>query len=354
MPTQPNGQLRPYSPEEIAGWHLGTRGIDDGNNPEEFYSPDGSGCTRLWLCDWNDRFDVIKHLVGEVLVWNDTGEPEEGEEGEEGGSDPVKRLTRTRPQTHPQMTNWWCVKARVTGHKFLEDDVTAGEGNRSPKWDAAEIAAQYEQVPFRFVSDADAADLGEIQRYVTDPGHVQAEVTADAQYTTMPGGIMKFKTSDGSPPHNVTVPQPIGYTDCEGKFAAIWRRVPEDQFKPESPLYKRVYGDPATGSRPWIGSTNKTVLFGRGVGTCLLIGCEPRLLPDPTGFGYSWDLKWIWFYKPQTHYKLRFWGTRDSDPENGLYQVAKPTAPYTAVEDLGDDDSLFPLRDHGDGLFKVS
>ncbi|WP_439626016.1 hypothetical protein [Gemmata sp.] len=344
MPTNPDGTLRPYNPEEIAGWHLGTRGIDDGNNPEEFYSPDGSGCTRLWLCDWNDRFDVIKHLVGEVLVWEDTG-----------GGDPVKRLSRTRPQTHPTFTNWWCVKARITGHKFIEDDVTAGEGNRSPRWDAAEITAQYEMVPFRWQDDAYtyASENGERERYVTNPGHVQAEVTADAQYTTMPGGIMKYKTTDGSPPHNVPVPYPIGYTDCEGKFAAIWRRVPEDQFQPNSPLYKRVYGDPDTGTRPWIGSTNQTPIFGRGIGTCLLIGCEPKLLPDPTGFGYSWDLKWVWFYKPQTHYKLRYWATSGAI-ENGYYEIAKPAAPYTAIEDLGDDDSLFHLRDHGDGLFKVS
>ncbi|WP_439627478.1 hypothetical protein [Gemmata sp.] len=340
MPVNPDGTLRPYDADEIAAWHLGTRGIDDGNNPEEFYSPDGNGCTRRWLCDWNDRFDVIKHLVGQTVKWLDTS-----------GGDPVAKLSRLKPQTHPTYDQWWCSKANVTGHKFIEDDVSAGEGNRSPRWDAAEITAQYEQVPMRFVPD-DELD-SEIQRYVTEPGHIQAEVTTAAQYTTMPGGIMKFKTSDGSPPHNTPVPYNIGYTDCEGKFSAIWRRIPEDQFKPDSPLFKRVYGDPDVGTRPWIGSTNSTVLFGRGIGTCLLEGVEPKLQPDPIGSGYSWDLKWVWFYKPQTHYKLRYWATSGAI-ENGYYEVAKPDAPYTAIEDLGDDDSLFHLRDHTDGLFKVS
>lgn len=339
MPIGPDGDLVPYTPEEIEAWELGTRGIDEGTNPEEFYSPDGSGCTRPWFCVWDKRFEVINHLVGDVTIWDDSG---------------TNKVSRLMPQTHPDHPTWACVEVRVVrGHKFVEDDDDAGPGNLIPTYTHAELEAKYRQVPYKLLPDSGLI-ASEIERYVTEPGYPGADVTTGAQYTTMPGGIMKFKTDDGSPPHNVPVPHPIGYTDCEGKFSVIWRRVPKNGFDPDSPLFKRVFGDPTTGSRPWIGSTNVAVLFGRDIGTCLLEGCEPKLLPDPTGVGYSWDIKFDWFYKPQTHYKLRFWGTKPSDPDNGLYQVAKPDAPYTAVEDLGDDDSLFPLRDHADGLFKVS
>ncbi|VTT98942.1 unnamed protein product [Gemmataceae bacterium] len=336
MPTNPDGTLRPYNTGEIEAWHLGTRGIRTGENPRETYSPNGNGCVRLWLCDWPDRFAVITHLVGQVATWDDSG---------------TTKLTRLLPQAHPTFAQWICVRAVIKGHKFIEDDDTEGAGNLIPTWDAAEIEAQYEQVPFRLLADEDAVD-NETLRYTTKPGHVGAEVTSSSQYTTYPGGCLQYKTSDGSPPHNKPIQTNVGFVECDGKFSAIWHRIPENKYEPGQPLFDRLHGDPVAGVRPWIGTANETPLFGRPAATCLLEGVEPVLKPDPIGSGYSWDLKYTWIYKPQTHYRLMFFDpTGAVDP--GYVVVMKASALYNDPDNMADTDSFFPLRDHATGLWQI-
>jgi hypothetical protein len=350
MPTITNinedGSLRDFYESQVATWDLGTRGIRDGSHPTETYSPSGSGCERKWLCSWEHRFDVISHMIGAVRLYYVGLTP---------------KLSRTKPQSHPEFPQWVCVKAVVTGHKFLED--TGDAGNLLPKWDAAELSATYEQVPFRILNDVEIDD-NEINRYVTEPGHVGAEVTSSTSYLNLPGGTSQYLDVDNKGPldtpagvHGVKIPYNVGFPEGEGKFSAIWRRIPEEAFKPGMPLFDRLHGDPVNGIPPWIGTTNSTPLFGRPIGTCLLEGVEPKLLPDPTGadFGYSWDIKYNWIYKPQTHYRLFYFNTNPAAAlANGYKVVGRIGLTYTLPEAMGDTDSFFPLRDHAVGLFKVS
>lgn len=342
MPVNPDGTLRPYNASEVASFKLKTREIRGGRNPVETYSPDGSGCERPMWCDWNLRTEAVKYLVGEVATWDDSG---------------TQRITRTAPQSHPVFPKWICVKAVVAwGHKFIGDDsTTGGVGNKIPMYEQAALDTQWEQVPFRMASDSETyiSPIGEMERYTTKPGHIGAEVTSGSSYTTMAGGSMTYKTADASPPHDVPVPFPIGFVDTEGKFGAIFHRIPEDWYKPGKPLFDLLHGDPVGGIRPWIGTANSTPLFGRPIATCVLEGVEPRLLPDPVGSSYSWDLKYVWLYRPQTHMRLPFFDAKGVISP-GYRVVSKPGGAYHAPEDMSDDESLFSMRDHAAGLWKIS
>lgn len=352
MPVNSDGTLRPYNEAEISSYALETRGIRDGSNPTEHYSPDGSGCERKYLCNWQNRFDVIKHLAGEVLTYTTPvveGDDEEEEEPTGGES----AITRLLPQTHPTMTNWVCVKASLSGHKFIEDDkTTGGATNAMPRWDAAEIVAQFEQVPFKLVKDENIDT--ELDRYVTKPGYPGTETEPFSQALELPGGTFFFCVNGGGGPHGKPVPHNLVIPQCGDKIQAIWHRVPEAKVSEGSAWDVRLRGNPVGGTLPWIGSLNKTTLFGRPPLTLLLESAKVKRRPDPTGFSYSADIHFTWIYRASTHVFFYFYDPTGAIAR-GYYLVGRKGLAFPAdLTAMGDTDSMHHIRDHADGLFKVS
>lgn len=346
MPTNPDGTLRPFNDEEITAMQLETRGVRDGSHPSESFSPAGSGCTRKWFCKWESRFDAVRHLVGQVAIYAD------------GAGD--DRITRLLPQAHPDFAKWICTKADITGFQFDGTlKTTGGSGNKLPNYSRAEITANYEQVPFKLATDEEIDYDTEILRYVTEPGYPEAEGEPFAEYITLPGGVLRYQTVTGVPPHGQGVLHNIGFTQGGEKIHAIWRRVPNTAYQPGSNLFTRIHGDPVNDVRPMIGSVNSAALFGRPALTCLLESVLPRRRPDPAtdpiGTNYSWDLKFTWVYKPQTHFYFYFWDAKSTPTiDNNWYSIKRGDDAYIDPETFGDTDSLFPRRDHAADLFRIN
>jgi hypothetical protein len=112
---------------------------------------------------------------------------------------------------------------------------------------------------------------------------------------------------------------------------------------------------PALPTRGYIGSVNKTAFQGYPPLQLQLIGIEQRLLPDPTGFGYSWDLVYNFSQKVVPYGQLGFYfhDTARAGSTSGYYQVLRPAAGKVtkAAGAIGENDSLFPVQEFAD-LFK--
>lgn len=346
MPVDPDtGALVQYTDEEIEAWDVRTRGIREGSHPMEVFGPDGATCERSWFVRWSDRHSFKDWLVGKVKTYTS------------GSGDEL--LSRLMPQTHPDFPNWICTKiTSITGHQFLDDDADG-----MPVYTYAEVKALYEMADVLLLPDTETAS--ETARYTTFPGGPGDEIESTTDYLSMPGGVLNFLTSTGeltppfTPPHMTPIPMGFGFPVIKETFSVTWKRVPYAAFIPTSNLYKRVYGDPANGVRPYLGAFNTTTLFDRKIGTCQLINCVPRLLPDPDGEDWMWNIQYKFSHCPEGQLAFYFFDTRrnpDGSPVtpslSGWYQVGRGPQWY-AAENVPDGSSLFVGRDLQAGLWSL-
>jgi hypothetical protein len=349
LPLNEDLSLRPFTAVEYAAFGLKRRGVTgEGDHIVTDLGPDGSGCTRRFFCNWEQRFQAAIYFVGACKSFiNDLG---------------VRKISRLLPQRDPEFSNWVATKCHISPFRFTGDIEPTGEdsGDNAPtkeplaEFTLAALDITYEMVPFDLADDA--STTVETDRYVTWPGYPGADTSADASYIGLPGGILRYATTDGTTatgPAGVRIPFAVGFAEGSGKFKVIWRRVPFDVWGSGTALFQRLIG--STTTRGYIGSVNKTAFRGYPELSLQLLGIEQRLLPDPTGLGYSWDLGYLFSQKVVPYGQLGFYyhDTATSSPKSGYYQVLRPAAGITTIAagSLGADDSLFPVKEFAD-LFK--
>lgn len=347
MPLNPDGSLLQYTEGQIAEWDIRTRGVRDGTHPRETFGPDGATCERSWFVRWEHRHSFKDWLVGKVVRYTESGSGD-------------LLLSRLMPQTHPDFPSWICTKVTdITGHQLIGDDA-----DDMPEYTDAEVRALYEMASFLLLEDTEVAS--ETARYVTSAGGPGNEIQTTTDYLSMPGGVLNFLVEGGelvppfTPPHMTPINYGFGFPVVKETFSVTWRRVPYVAFIPGSNLYTRIYGDPSTGTRPYLGAYNSTTLFDRKIGTCQLVGVEPRLLPDPDGLGWAWDIKYSFSHSPEGQLAFYFFDTRrnpDGSPVtpslSGWYQVGRGPQWY-APENVPDGTSLFVKRDLEAKLFDLN
>lgn len=363
LPTDDDGKLVAFDEAAVAALGLMRRGVKAEHDHVRYtFSPQGSGCTRRFKCHWDQRFNAAIYLAGACASYIDSGSG-------------VRKLSRLMPQRDPDYPEWACTKVEVMPWRFLSnldltgvadpedadqiDAVNPGykKGMHVPVFDRAELVATFEQCPWSFQDDDELSpSLGEQGRYVTWPGYPGADVSAEANYIGLPGSTLWYATADGTVatgPAGTPIPFPVGFVEMTGKVSAVWRRVPLNVWGAATALFNRLIGTETT--RGYIGSLNKTEFRGYPPLSLQLIGIEQRLLPDPTGIGYSWDLRYFWAHavKPFGHTGLYFHDVKTSGSQSGYYQALRPAAGRTRIDaaSLGDNDAMFHVREHAD-LFK--
>jgi hypothetical protein len=360
LPTNEDGSLRQFTATEYAAMNIRRRGVNgEGDHIQCDLGPDGSGCTRRYFCTWAERFNAAIYFVGAVKMYSTSG---------------GAKISRLLPQRDPAFSNWIATKVRISPFRYTGtiDDTGEEPGANAPTKEAmpeftlAALDVTYEMVPF--ILQSDAAITSEKHRYVTWPGYPGADVSADASYIGLPGSTLRYATSDGTRgaagPAGVPIPYPVGFVEGSSKFKVIWRRIPEQAWAPGTPLNEQVIGSADVPGM--IGSLNKFGFDGYPPLSLQLLGIEQRLLPDPTGIGYSWDLGYLFAHAPKKFGHLGYYYHAVSPPSppaspppptipSGYYQVLRQSGGQTtkAAASIDDTDSLFRVTDFDD-LFNVS
>lgn len=358
LPLNLNQSLRPFTETELAAIDLKRRGIRaDHGHWNATYSPNGSSCTRMFSCAWDQRFNALIHLVGACKTYVD---------GEQ------TKISRLLPQTDTVHENWYCTGATISPWRFMqnivavepEDDVPSPEeieasnpgyvrGMHMPVFGRAEIRATFELNPFALLSDEDTEH--EYDRYTTYPGHIGCEISTDPGYVQIPAGsnALHYTNNDGTTrPAGVPIPFATGFTEVQSRTSFLWRRAPFEVYQENTRIWQLVNGN-GPANPPYVGAINKTAFQGYDALALLLVGVEPRLLPDPTGMGYSWDIKFNCLHRPTPWGHLGYIynpGTSPGSGTQGYYQVLRGAAGNTtkAITDLTDTDTLYPLREFRD------
>jgi hypothetical protein len=336
MPIDGDGQCIPFTPTEITDMGIGTPGVRDQTHPTEARAPGESTMRRTFRVLWDSRYDFCELVLGNVSLWDDAG---------------TIRLSRLLPDdtygrhhTHPQIVATKIEK--ITGFRFsgaLDDDGL-------PIYDFADVEVLYEHVPYQLLDDDDATT--ELDRYTIPPG--LEEAPSEAEYTTMPGGILHYIRETGTDvPHLRPIPFNIGYVTPTQKRTFRWNKLPESLWgDTASPLYERVFAGEGADGRPFIGTVNKEELYGYPTGTLLFLSVKDRLYRDPLGSGWLWDLEYVFDYRPQGWNWMRYFDTEtnpDGSPvnasANGVYFVGKGATHYYS-DTLPDNYALYDARDH--------
>lgn len=326
LPTNPDGSLRAFTPDEIALMEIKTRGVRDGSNPTHTREYNSSIVSQPFSCKWDEFENFLVYMLGAAVVYDDAG---------------TDQISRLMPQTFPGKPQFACVKlVSATGHKF---DGTVND--RVPQYTRAECVFQFDHVPFA-LSDDEETGQNETLRYLQVlPG------TNDVQYLTLPGGTMSYWRATGAAvPHGKAVPFNIGKPLPTSIIARKWIRVPYEGWGTGTPLYERVFGDGT--AAPYVGTVNKTDFLGYKAGQLLYLGVEEELDKDPLGDALCWTLTHRWMYKPYGHNQLYYYETNKdvAAPANGWYFVG--TKQYYAAGAIDDDRALFNEKEHRN-LFKV-
>lgn len=344
LPVDPHtGELVPFTAQQIAAMDVRTRGVGNGTHVRYNFGPEGSGCTRKFSCDWDERFNTLFYFVGAVVSYND---PDTG----------VRKLSRLLPLTDPDFTTWICTKVEFEPFAFTgeseEDTEYGSEGY--PVFTRADFSATFELVPWNVEDDDVVASYPtrEQTRYVTLPGFPGADVASEANYVGLPGSTLQYATPNGAArPAGVAIPYPVGFAEATKKLKLIWRRIPKDVWGPGTALFNRLIGTETT--RGYLGAVNLTTFQGYPPLSLQLVGIEERLLPDATGLGYSWDLAYVFTEKVCPYGQLGFYYHDTTGAASGYYQVLRPAAGRTtiAAASLTDISSLHHVREFADLFF---
>lgn len=339
-PTNADGSLRYYTEAELEEIDLQQRGTgEEHDHVRDEMSAAGSKSTRRYSCVWEHRYAAALVMVGAAKWYND--------------SDGRLRISRLLPDCHPGRDdfNWAATGVNIFPfqHDGTTDDVPFGQP--MPKFERADLEVVYELVPFELLEDSALAFDTEYRRYVTEPGHPGADIASSTSYTTMAGGVLNYANATGTgPPTDSSIPFGIGFTETYTTKKFVWRRVPEDLWGPGTILTTRVKGNGTPGNRGMLGSLNLTEFLHHPELTLKLDAVEERLLPDPIGVGYAWDLVFVCQEKAVPYGHLGYWFPDTTNSGlSGYYQALRPGLKQTKTAAqlfiLGDQATLFHIRE---------
>jgi hypothetical protein len=337
-PTNEDGSLRYYTNTELAQIDLQPIGVSgEGDHTTETLSPNGNGVVRRYRCNWEERYAAALVLVGAAVGYTN--------------GDGERAVSRLLPDQYVGLPdqNWACTGVRILPFKFAGTVDSVDYGQPIPAFVKATIEATYEELPYDLLNDG--GFTSEFQRYTVTPGYPGADISAESNYISFPGGILNFATPDGtSSPAGVPVPYGVGRSETVTNKNYVWKRVPLDVWGPGTALTTMVRGDGSTDNLGYINTLNLTTFDGHPPLTLKLVGVEEKLLLDPLGLSYAWDIVYKMQERavPYGHLGFIFYdATATSSTPGEYYQVLSTSTGVltrTAAE-IADGYSLFNVRE---------
>ena len=335
-----DGNVIPFTPEQIAGMGIEIIGIKDGASPVHVRALNSSTIRVMYRClaPAFDNGDFLAYMLG-------------------GATYPASQfLSRLLPQTYPLLPEFACTKledahpypiSKFGGEQFLGKSPLGA----IPAYAKMTCEFTFEHVPFALLPD----DLTSSERFrytQTLPS------TTEANYLTLPGSVLRYLGPDGTPapPQRTSIPYSLGFPIVSQIVRRRWIRVPFLAWQPGSPLSNRVLGSPADGIRAYIGTVNDRNFMGYDRWTLLYLGLDEELDRDPIGQDYCWNLTHKWAFDPQQHLR-KYWFNPDPNnigTGNGYYFVGTSQF-YQAdsIASLPDDTTYLCERNH-ENLFSTA
>lgn len=357
-----DGTLKAFNQDQIDFLELETCDIRQGDHPTLELDSQGCSVRRMFFCKWTERDNAIAYLLGAVAL---------------AGTAPDYTLSRMMPQAFPDAGYSQYVAIAVESAKGARsagiDDILA-----IPAYTSAKLVVRYEQVFFDLGTDAEFGGLSstEYNRYTE-----RLPSTTETSYLSIPGAMMKYRTTSGAEPNNFTIPYNVGKPEILKRVAYKWKRIPKAAWAIGSPLYKRVFGDPSNTTivtppgtpappagygwvvgSPYIGTVNRVEFLGYPAGQLLFEGVDEEIVPDPVTGDYCWNLTFKWLVKavqggppnaPEIYggHNYLYYGGATSSNTNGYYLATKSNV-WVYPGHIYDGACLFNERSHSN-LFKV-
>lgn len=334
-------------------WELGTR---DGSGPTFSATPGEAQATRTFLCFGNQSSNAATWFVGDSDV-ND-------------GAGPTSRnITRRNPQPYPGNSKLIATSVRITGHKSTGQ---TGNGNTAASplalgdltlvnsYQMAKLEVTFTLELYRADIEDNLIGAGfhEYDRYVNT-----SETRASAELQQVPAGMMKWVSptaNTANSPHNQPVPFQSGVILPLEDFPVTWMRVPYNAWGDGTAIWQRVYGNGT--SAPYLGTVNKTAIFGRPAGTLLLDSVRAIQKPCPIAqlgntTGWEWQIEFGFKYDPnQWNQKYYFSPVPGNRTQNGWYLLGTGNATgaaYYSAGNVPDGYSIYNEREFAN-LFNVA
>jgi hypothetical protein len=355
----------------------------DGGSPQETGfggEPPAMGRRVFKVTPWSKRHIFCRWCLGEVAVDSDTT---------------PATLTRTPPQRHPLYTGLIANRiASVRGYLPAPTRPAAGAGTRVytltdydqagtevptnyelAEYESAIIEVEYAHARYHAWGDGEAIanDLtDEFERYTEF-----LEPKASADFLQLPGMTIIYTRPGGPPggvgvlPHGTGIPYGVGLILPLEEFTVAWRRIPFGVVDPLggsagaldgggsgsgsslSALYRRIYGDPTDPTKkPYLGTINKTQIFGRAAGTLALTGFHYARRDGPIPTTHEADLYYTFTFDPNRGWDRKYYHPNNRDNTlAGWYYVSR-SGTYHAHGSIPDGDSQYNEREFAD-LWKV-
>ena len=311
-----------------SAWELGTR---DGSSPTEQHDPAATSATRTFLCYGNQ--------IGNATVWF------LGDSGVNEGNLPVT-LTRRLPQQFPNNEKLIATGITISGHQSIGQTGYGNTTGASAPVGCLTIQNAYTMVKLevRYTLEmyrADVTDsligagLTEKDRYVSYP-----ETTSAVEYGTMPAGMLNYIGISGSAGNMTPIPFSIGKIFPWQNFPVTWHRLPDAAWGESVSTYlmQRIYGNGT--SVPYLGTVNKTSIFGKPAGTLLFEDVRAIHEASPVGDagniagsnGWEWRLEYKFTFNPNQWNKLYYFAplVADRPTKNGFYLVGANGTHFSA------------------------
>lgn len=311
-------QLRPYTTDEITQMQIKHVGVRDGRHPTQVRRNNECTITAEYFCAYAELDAFICHMLGASGIWSSSG---------------VNTLTRMMPQLYPGKSTFFATSVdEVTGFKYTGEQ----EDDGRPIYKAWLCRVTYQQVPFLVLPDGEA-DF-EYKRFLQE-----LPSTSQADYVTLPNGILKFQKEGGGGPTGNTIQHGIGFINPAVQIRKKWIRIPYDGWKTGSALRARVFGDleASTPVEPYLGTINKQTVLGYAPGQLLFTGIEEELLLDPALEEQHWNLVYTFLARSVSHDWFKFF---DPASSNTGWCFVSNNGTYYDTTSLPDNKSLFNAR----------
>lgn len=330
-------------------------GVRDGSTTSEEFSPNMSAGTRKVFVKWSERFNAVIRYVGYSQIRRVTNaDPEFA--GDPGTLGQPKTLERLTPLEHSQVSGLYCKSVKSVGqHKIIGKAIAVSDASIVAQFAESHIVLEYERPPYAIQEDAaifNEVAGNELQRYCSF-----TEWRPSTEYLSLPAGMLKYVTADGSLPGGASaspIPFNTGVVLPQSEMRITWHKLPYDINNPLTPEFwsKRVFGDPegeTFGKRRGAqGTINSSTFLGRRKGTVLFANVQPVLKISPL-LQLEWDLVFTFIHNPRGWNWVPYANTTSSGggPALKWYFVARDqSVPPDAEETSPDGHSLYDYRDH--------